>query len=498
MRSGDSTKTSSDIENVEWSVGTGHLPNVVRFGSSSSQASQSSGDICRICHCESDPLNPLLTPCYCSGSLKYVHQACLQQWLTASETNACELCKFPFIMHTKIKPFNEWRSLDMSGVERRRLFCAVLFHCAAALCVIWSLCVLIERAAEEVKRGLIGWPFWTKLVVVTVGLTGGVVFMYIQCRQYLHLCNRWRARNRILLIQNAPEKIHQIHSASPMMSQRPFPRNGSSSTTGNANLGQIYARPPSEIVANIENNHYDRDWTLDDVSQMSFKPCPQGSGSMTPLAFHDNIYEQTLAVRGSSSSGNASSSRSSQEHIIAGPGPSRTGDLSLFKLGNASSAVFLENRDILNDGSYPKVNCRHSSVGINPQEMVETNLPKDTRRFSDTKLLQQSDAVIFNVTNLLGPSVPAKMPDGQPQITDIIFEANSSFDPLELNIQEMLELDIQQQRMSTSSAKVNLLVSGGATAVPDIAAGGRSRPLFKSLPNLSGSSENLLQKHQEQ
>lgn len=44
----------------------------------------------------------------------------------------------------------------MSGVERRRLFCAVLFHCAAALCVIWSLCVLIERAAEEVKKGMIG------------------------------------------------------------------------------------------------------------------------------------------------------------------------------------------------------------------------------------------------------------------------------------------------------------------------------------------------------
>ncbi|XP_055689110.1 uncharacterized protein LOC129793293 [Lutzomyia longipalpis] len=513
MRSGDSNKTSSDIENVEWSVGTaaGHLPNVVRFGSSSSQASQSSGDICRICHCESDPLNPLLTPCYCSGSLKYVHQACLQQWLTASETNACELCKFPFIMHTKIKPFNEWRSLDMSGVERRRLFCAVLFHCAAALCVIWSLCVLIERAAEEVKRGLIGWPFWTKLVVVTVGLTGGVVFMYIQCRQYLHLCNRWRARNRILLIQNAPEKIHQIHSASPMMSQRPFPRNGSSSTTGNypaaagaANLGQLYARPPShgEIVANIENNHlnYDRDWTLDDVSQMSFKPCPQGSGSMTPLAFHDsvhNIYEQQPPMRASSSSGNASGSgRSSQEHIISAPGPSRTGDLSLFKLGNTSSAVFLENRDILSDGAYPKVTCRHSSVGINPTDGGGTDgvPPKDTRRFSDTKLLQQSadpaaNDAIFNVTNLLGPSIPAKC-DATPQITDIIFEAGSSFDPLELNIQEMLELDIQQQKKSqlslnATSAKVNLLTS----EVPP-----KSRPLFKSLPNLSGSSENLLQK----
>lgn len=44
----------------------------------------------------------------------------------------------------------------MSGVERRRLCCAVLFHCVAALCVMWSLFVLIDRAAEEIQRGLIG------------------------------------------------------------------------------------------------------------------------------------------------------------------------------------------------------------------------------------------------------------------------------------------------------------------------------------------------------
>ncbi|XP_026751445.3 E3 ubiquitin-protein ligase MARCHF8 [Galleria mellonella] len=200
-------KNSSDIESWEWGGGCGREPVRAGSGSSRTSCSNSSGDICRICHCESEVHNPLLAPCYCSGSLKYVHQSCLQQWLTASETRSCELCKFNFIMHTKIKPFNEWRLLEMSGVERRRLCCAVLFHCVAALCVMWSLFVLIERAVEEVNRGLIAWPFWTKLVVVAVGFTGGAVFMYIQCRQYLHLCNRWRAHNRILLIQNAPEKI---------------------------------------------------------------------------------------------------------------------------------------------------------------------------------------------------------------------------------------------------------------------------------------------------
>ncbi|XP_045446573.1 E3 ubiquitin-protein ligase MARCHF8-like [Melitaea cinxia] len=211
-------KNSSDIESWEWGGGCGK--ETVRAGSGSSQTScsNSSGDICRICHCESEVHNPLLAPCYCSGSLKYVHQSCLQQWLTASETRSCELCKFNFIMHTKIKPFSEWRLLEMSGVERRRLCCAVLFHCVAALCVMWSLFVLIERAVEEVNRGLIAWPFWTKLVVVAVGFTGGAVFMYIQCRQYLHLCNRWRAHNRILLIQNAPEKIPM--TGSPPMRKR--------------------------------------------------------------------------------------------------------------------------------------------------------------------------------------------------------------------------------------------------------------------------------------
>lgn len=64
-------KHRCDVEYGEW----GMVPCAAndhqnaRLGSGSSQASQScsSGDICRICHCESDTLNPLLAPCYCSG-----------------------------------------------------------------------------------------------------------------------------------------------------------------------------------------------------------------------------------------------------------------------------------------------------------------------------------------------------------------------------------------------------------------------------------------------
>ncbi|XP_067012908.2 E3 ubiquitin-protein ligase MARCHF8 [Anabrus simplex] len=174
----------------------------------SSQASSLSNnhDICRICHCEGDNEVPLIAPCYCAGSLRYVHQACLQQWIKSSDIRSCELCKFQFIMQSKIKPFSEWETLEMSCVERRKLLCSVTFHAVALTCVVWSLYVLIDRTAEEIQRGLLEWPFWTKLIVVAIGFTGGLVFMYIQCKAYLHLCRRWRAFNRVIFVQNAPEK----------------------------------------------------------------------------------------------------------------------------------------------------------------------------------------------------------------------------------------------------------------------------------------------------
>ncbi|KAI8428571.1 hypothetical protein MSG28_007326 [Choristoneura fumiferana] len=169
-------KNSSEIESWEWGGGCGR--EAVRAGSDSSRTScsNSSGDICRICHCESEAHNPLLAPCYCSV------------------TSAAFICCSCVYKDTDIQ----------LSYSRRRLCCAVLFHCVAALCVMWSLFVLIERAVEEVNRGLIAWPFWTKLVVVAVGFTGGAVFMYIQ----------------ILLIQNAPEKMPISHGSPPVQRAR--------------------------------------------------------------------------------------------------------------------------------------------------------------------------------------------------------------------------------------------------------------------------------------
>ena len=82
----------------------------------------------------------------------------------------------------QVKPFCQWEKLDMSSIERRKLLCSVTFHIVAITCVVWSLYILIDRTADEIKMGDLKWPFWTKLVVVAIGFTGGLVFMYIQCK----------------------------------------------------------------------------------------------------------------------------------------------------------------------------------------------------------------------------------------------------------------------------------------------------------------------------
>ncbi|KAI9535355.1 hypothetical protein NQZ68_002909 [Dissostichus eleginoides] len=240
--------------------------------------------VLRICHCEGDEESPLITPCHCTGSLRFVHQSCLQQWIKSSDTRCCELCKYEFIMETKLKPLRKWEKLQMTASERRKIMCSVTFHVIAITCVVWSLYVLIDRTAEEIKLagstsaathsslaylvpprqrtdggagcaqpddsdlsqspglsgsitmvmpmssspvlsvlqshagripGILEWPFWTKLVVVAIGFTGGLVFMYVQCKVYIHLWRRLKAYNRVIYVQNRPDTCKKLALEKP-------------------------------------------------------------------------------------------------------------------------------------------------------------------------------------------------------------------------------------------------------------------------------------------
>lgn len=379
---------------------------------------------------------------------------------------------------------------------------------------------------------------------------------------------------RILLIQNAPEKIHPISPPSPVLVVRHhnLPQNNQLPTLVNtSNGGSNYNRSmaQSQCVANIENNPSNYgDWQLDDSSQSSFKPCPQGSGSMTP--FHDSahtMYEANSQLRSVHSSMDGSGldlnqiPNSAQVMPLVGTSPhthastSNNGhksDYGLFKVHSSgqhrsahhhypTSSVFLENSDILDDKAYPKLYHRHSMMA---PDSISCDDDAKIRRYSDTKLLHAANdddsnsandlyviqqqqqqqhqhhyenhpMPIFNVATVLGASISATSndtPNENYQITDIIFDSNTpggTYDPLELNIQEMLELDMATSRSALRKPRysmnnvadgddekcdVRYADAGATTNTSAYVNNSENRNMFKSMPNLSASSENLLQK----
>lgn len=161
---------------------------------------------CRICHCTESPssgLVKLISPCQCSGSLKYVHHGCLQQWLDATNSQTCELCKHPFSISVRYKPLYKWNSLNASPGERRRLICNSVFNLVSMICIFWSIYVLIKGASLDARNGQIDWSFYVKISVVTIGLIIGVIFLFVQLKLYFSIFMKWRQSNRIIVIRNA-------------------------------------------------------------------------------------------------------------------------------------------------------------------------------------------------------------------------------------------------------------------------------------------------------
>lgn len=230
------------------------------------------------------------------------------------------------------------------------------------------------------------------------------------------------------------------------------------------NQQNMITAQPQHIVANIENSNYD----LDDIScsNISFKHHlrhQDGEGTSSRGSLH-NVYDNTsisttntsATTRDRTTTGDNDSNfhriipESSEEEASGGEErkvATASGRYHDKKLG---TSMFVENSDILNDKNYPRLSHHHSQFllpsTISPRfaEAVEAR-QKERRRYSDTKLLQNNSCdfeneFLINKTALFGESTRGHS-------EDLIFErCDDAFDPIDLNIQNILELDIKTNR----------------------------------------------------
>ncbi|KAF1919479.1 hypothetical protein BDU57DRAFT_512607 [Ampelomyces quisqualis] len=114
-------------------------------------AEKDDADTCRICRGEGTPDEPLFYPCKCSGSIKYVHQECLMEWLSHTQKKHCELCKTSFRftklyhprMPNRIPTAVFMRRAAMHVVNGFLTWCrAVLVACVWLLLLPWCMRVV--------------------------------------------------------------------------------------------------------------------------------------------------------------------------------------------------------------------------------------------------------------------------------------------------------------------------------------------------------------------
>ena len=338
---------------------------------------------------------------------------------------------------------------------------------------------------------------------------------------------------RILLIQNAPEKPVLHPSQSPATLQNSHqssvePNASSMLRRNNSSIMVITApinvienneqqqyqynsahpsnRQQSQIVANIENNSLS--YELDDdisYSQISFKHhLRHDEGTSSRGSLH-NVYDNTSVstTNTSATTKNLTGDNDSNFHrIIPGLEEVKEHDdddrrMKIRYNDKIGTSIFVENDDILNDKNYPKITHRHSTLllptsinsgGNDEDSFCDERHQKKRRRYSDTKLLnscefeneflidnknkkQQSRHVFGSPTATAATKTKGMNEPNEANMNDLIFEKSDDFDPMELNIQNILEIDLRSNRKASD---------GHATT------NSSSIDNSRSLPNLDG------------
>jgi len=99
---------------------------------------------CKVCH---ESYLPLLSPCRCAGTMKYIHEECLEAWRRTSPKNAtyCVVCKTTYKMGRNYKSWKEiicWLISTSRAIITVHMWQSWLkYHLTFLVC-----CFLLERS----------------------------------------------------------------------------------------------------------------------------------------------------------------------------------------------------------------------------------------------------------------------------------------------------------------------------------------------------------------
>ncbi|KAI7863297.1 hypothetical protein BDF14DRAFT_1844838 [Spinellus fusiger] len=125
-------------------------------------------EICRVCRCEATEEEPLFYPCKCSGSIRYVHQTCLAEWLDHSKREPDNI-PYALLMWQIIKRAFNYGCFIVRFILALGIWFLLLPYCTIQ---VWRLCLW---SAEKYSKLLLQEGFSSSISTTAVQSIAGIV-----------------------------------------------------------------------------------------------------------------------------------------------------------------------------------------------------------------------------------------------------------------------------------------------------------------------------------
>eukprot|EP00359_Climacostomum_virens_P006622 CAMPEP_0204907324 /NCGR_PEP_ID=MMETSP1397-20131031/6498_1 /ASSEMBLY_ACC=CAM_ASM_000891 /TAXON_ID=49980 /ORGANISM="Climacostomum Climacostomum virens, Strain Stock W-24" /LENGTH=297 /DNA_ID=CAMNT_0052076429 /DNA_START=17 /DNA_END=907 /DNA_ORIENTATION=+ len=159
---------------------------------------------CRICFEGTSSRMPLINPCRCAGSVKFVHEECLKTWLLSQQVeladSECEVCKVKFEMKFVIKAQCAPNEACKAGFAQVLFLPLLIVVLAMLMLIIYILADrLINVVDTDEEKG------YTVALIVVCLLSAGVIVLLIVNSLKESMCVKKMA-NWHIKSQNYPEE----------------------------------------------------------------------------------------------------------------------------------------------------------------------------------------------------------------------------------------------------------------------------------------------------
>ena len=170
-----------------------------------------SEQVCRVCMETATEL-PLISPCKCTGTLRYIHEACLKTWILsrtrAVQGSSCEICKTPFLMTCTVRRVCDPRRACNEG-RTHCVFIPILCSVLAILAAVSFF--LVTSLVEDPSTGETE-VFMIAMLIVCAA--AGIVILLLTFNAATEACSRKKSTSWAILNQDFPRDEEQSQEAS--------------------------------------------------------------------------------------------------------------------------------------------------------------------------------------------------------------------------------------------------------------------------------------------